>query len=232
MGELLEYIEKNLLTKQEKFCSIPEAEVSITWPPDTPKPFIRQYRIPQKWHDYVTTTVQSWFNEGIIESADFGCQVNNPLLTAPKKETDGSVSTSRCRVCIDIRAVNKKLLENDRFPLPIIEEIFELLSGSTVFSIIDLDAAYNRFPIRKEDRHLTAFTWNHTQYQFAGSPFGLRHLPGHFQRVMSSILGEFSQFYIDDIIIFSRSIEEHIRHVLTILNVLTKFSLPISSQKS
>ena len=232
---IIDHVHRNLQSGTERFCSLPEAQVSIRWPVGMAYPWIRQYRLPQRWKGFVTQTVQDWLSKGVIEKAPIGCPVNNPLLTAPKREQDGSISKERCRVCLDIRSINRGMLENDRFPLPVIDDMFELLAGATIFSILDLDAAYNRFPIKVEDRFKTAFTWEGKQYQFGGAPFGLKHLPGHFQRIMSSVLSKHRQFclvYIDDIIIFSPSTTEHLQHVRTVLDVLTELSLPINQLKS
>lgn len=214
------------------FCTLASSEVRIPVPSGQYS-YVRQYRTPYVWKDYVTETVTRWLDEGVIEKAAPGCPANNSLLCAPKREADGTISTTRCRVCIDIRGVNKLLPAMDNFPLPLIREIFEGLSGAEIYSVVDLDAAYNRLPVHLDDRVHVAFTWNNVQYWFKGAPFGLSFLPSHFCRVMSSILAEYSAFcrvYMDDIIIFSSSVELHAVHVQTVLQRLTGVNMRINSK--
>ena len=214
------------------FCTLESSLVYIPVPSGQFS-YVRQYKVPYVWREYVTHTIEQWFKDGVIELATPGCPGNNSLLCAAKRESDGTISTTRCRVCIDIRGVNKLLPAMDNFPLPVIKDIFECLSGAEVYSVIDLDAAYNRLLVNPTDRHHVAFTWNNTQYWFKGAPFGLSFLPSHFCRLMSVVLSEYNSFckvYMDDIIVYSSSMEAHIVHVRTILERLTQVNLRINSK--
>ncbi|KAH9250385.1 hypothetical protein BASA81_011792 [Batrachochytrium salamandrivorans] len=81
---------------------------------------------------------------GKVTDAPIGCQYNNPLLVVPKKDLEGKLS--KVRVCIDPRQLNKQL-QADRFPLPLIKDIFSFFANSKIFSTIDLEQAYLQLPI-------------------------------------------------------------------------------------
>ena len=102
-----------------------------------------------------------------------------------------------------------------------------------MFSTLDLRQAYHRFPIAEEDRHKTAFTWNNMQYQFRGAPFGLKILPSHFQRVMSMILYglDYARVFIDDIVVFSKTCDEHAAHLDEVLRRLNDAKLILNVDK-
>ncbi len=96
-----------------------------------------------------------------------------------------------------------------------------------------LKGSFHQFNVHGPHRNYLAFTWNQTQYRFRRGPFGLKALTGQFQRVMSDILGDlpFVRVYIDDIIIFSSSIEEHSSHLMMVLLRLNKHLLRIQPPK-
>jgi hypothetical protein len=98
---------------------------------------------------------------------------------------------------------------------------------------LDLKGSFHQFAVKREHRPLLAFTWNNKQYQFRRGSFGLKALAGQFQRVMSSILGDlpYVRVYIDDIIVFSNSITEHIVHVTEVLVRLNRFRLRVQPPK-
>ena len=137
------------------------------------------------------------------------------------------------RPCLDPRAINK-LLPDDKYPIPLIKDILESLSGATVMSTIDLKDAYHRFKIYEPDQPKTAFTWRGVQYMFVGAPFGLKPLSSKFQRVMNILFADISHFvlvFIDDIVVFSRSLDDHAVHVRTVIQRLTNANLLINIAK-
>ena len=185
------------------FCSLPEAEVHI--PTEHGKvTFRRQYPLPQSQRATIDAKLRAWLNNGVIEVVESPSTFNTPFFLVQKKDPTGAKTDFR--ICHDFRPLNA-LLPDDKWPLPLISEIFEALAGAQVFSTLDLWQAYHRFPIAVEDRHKTAFTWNGTQYQFRGAPFGLKTLPSHFQRVMAMLLRDldYARVFIDDVVVFSKS---------------------------
>ncbi|GJT28839.1 putative reverse transcriptase domain-containing protein [Tanacetum coccineum] len=139
-----------------------------------------------------------------------------PVLFVKKK--DGSF-----RMCIDYRELNKLTIKN-RYPLPRIDDLFDQLQGSSVYSKIDLRSGYHQLRIREEDIPITAFRTRYGHYEFQVMPFGLTNAPAVFMdlmnRVYKSYLDKFVIVFIDDILIYSKNKEEHGEHLKTILNLL------------
>ncbi|GJV77563.1 putative reverse transcriptase domain-containing protein [Tanacetum coccineum] len=139
-----------------------------------------------------------------------------PVLFVKKK--DGSF-----RICIDYRELNKLTIKN-RYPLPRIDDLFDQLQGSSVYSKIDLRSGYHQLRIREEDIPITAFRTRYGHYEFQVMPFGLTNAPAVFMDLMNRVckpyLDKFVIVFIDDILIYSKNKEEHGEHLKTILNLL------------
>lgn len=156
---------------------------------------------------------------GLIEPSrsPFGA----PVLFVQKK--DGSL-----RMCIDYRALNKVTVR-DRYPLPRIDDLMDKLTGCTVFSSLDLQSGYHQIRITEQDVPKTAFLTPMGQYQFKVLCFGLSNAPATFQRVMNEIfqpyIGKFVLVYLDDILIMSRTPEEHEHHLRLVLQKLREHKL-------
>ncbi|GKD38356.1 putative reverse transcriptase domain-containing protein, partial [Tanacetum coccineum] len=139
-----------------------------------------------------------------------------PVLFVKKK--DGSF-----RMCIDYRELNKLTIKN-RYPLPRIDDLFDQLQGSSVYSKIDLRSGYHQLCIREEDIPITVFRTRYGHYEFQVMPFGLTNAPAVFMDLMNRVckpyLDKFVIVFIDDILIYSKNKEEHGEHLKTILNLL------------
>ncbi|GJT07290.1 putative reverse transcriptase domain-containing protein [Tanacetum coccineum] len=139
-----------------------------------------------------------------------------PVLFVKKK--DGSF-----RMCIDYRELNKLTVKN-RYPLPRIDDLFDQLQGSSVYSKIDLRSGYHQLRIREEDIPITAFRTRYGHYEFQVMPFGLTNAPAVFMDLMNRVckpyLDKFVIVFIDDILIYSNNKEEHERHLKIILELL------------
>ncbi|SAL96444.1 hypothetical protein, partial, partial [Absidia glauca] len=155
---------------------------------------------------------------------------NSPLTLAPKKNADGT--KSKKRPCLDPRHINS-LLPDDKYPLPLIKDIFAQLKDARVFSTLDLKNAFHRFKIAKEDRHKTTFTHRGIQFMFKGCPFGLKPLSSKFQRVTALLLEDmpFATSFIDDIVVFSNTMDDHAIHVKQVINKLTSVNLILNPDK-
>ncbi|GJT65031.1 putative reverse transcriptase domain-containing protein [Tanacetum coccineum] len=144
-----------------------------------------------------------------------------PVLFVKKK--DGSF-----RMCIDYRELNKLTVKN-RYPLPRIDDLFDQLQGSCVYSKIDLRSGYHQLRIREEDIPITAFRTRYGHYEFQVMPFGLTNAPAVFMDLMNRVckpyLDKFVIVFIDDILIYSKSKEEHEEHLKIILGLLKKEQL-------
>nr|GEZ35008.1 putative reverse transcriptase domain-containing protein [Tanacetum cinerariifolium] len=144
-----------------------------------------------------------------------------PVLFVKKK--DGSF-----RMCIDYRELNKLTIKN-RYPLPRIDDLFDQLQGSSVYSKIDLRSGYHQLRVREEDIPKTAFRTRYGHYEFRVMPFGLTNAPAVFidlmNRVCKPYLDKFVIVFIDDILIYSKDEKEHEEHLKAILELLKKEEL-------
>ena len=148
-----------------------------------------------------------------------------------KKDTEGNYTDFR--QCGDYRPLNLETTL-DRYPLPGIEDIFNQMGGAVIFSKLDLRSGYHQMPLRPEDRAKTAF-WgaNRVLWEWLVVPFGLKNAPPYFQRRMDEVLRDlpFCRCYIDDIVIWSQNLHQHLQHVQTVFERLRKAGLKVHPGK-
>ena len=144
-----------------------------------------------------------------------------PFLFVKKK--DGSL-----RLCKDYRQMNRATIRN-QYSLPRIDELFDQLQGSRVYSKIDLRSGYHQLKVRENDVSKTAFRKRYGHYEFLVMPFGLTNAPAAFMdlmnRVFSPYLDKFVIVFIDDILVYSGSPEEHAEHLWIVLQILRERQL-------
>lgn len=157
----------------------------------------------------------------------FGSPYGAPVIFVKKK--DGTK-----RLCVDYRALNNITIR-ERFPLPLIDDLFDALAGAKCFSSLDLCSGYHQLLVNPEDVEKTAFVTPFGQYAWRVMPFGLTNAPATFQRMMNEvflpILNRSVVVYLDDILVFSRTEREHADHLREVLLLLRKHKLIAKASK-
>ncbi|KAJ0874305.1 putative nucleotidyltransferase, Ribonuclease H [Helianthus annuus] len=177
------------------------------------------YRLAPGELQELSNQLQELLDRGFIwpSSSPWGAQV----LFVKKK--DGSF-----RMCIDYRELNKVTIKN-RYPLPCIDDLFDQLQGSSFYSKIDLRSGYHQVRVGEEDFPKTAFRTGYGHYEFLVMPFGSTNAPAVFMDLMNCVckpyLDDFVIVFMDDILIYSKSKEDHERHQRLILELLRKEQL-------
>ncbi|GJR39286.1 putative reverse transcriptase domain-containing protein [Tanacetum coccineum] len=177
------------------------------------------YRLAPSKMKELSEQLQELSDKGFIRpsSSPWGA----PVLFVKKK--DGSF-----RMCIDYRELNKLTVKN-RYPLPRIDDLFDQLQGSSVYSKIDLRSGYHQLRVRDEDIPKTAFRTRYGHYEFQVMPFGLTNAPAVFMDLMNRVckpyLDKFVIVFIDDILVYSKNKQEHKEHLKLILELLKKEEL-------
>ncbi len=149
------------------------------------------------------------------------------VLFVPKKDEG-------LRLCVDYRGLNKFTIKN-RHPLPLISETLDRLSGSKVFTKMDLKDPYHRLRIREDDEWKTAFRTRYGHFEYMIMPFGLANAPATFQayinRALAGYVNVFCVVYLDDILVYSETPKLHRGHVRKVLERLRKFQLFVNLKK-
>ncbi|XP_077251803.1 uncharacterized protein LOC143891031 [Tasmannia lanceolata] len=196
-----------------------ELEFSIELVPGANPISKRPYRMAPIELEELKKQLQELLDKGFIRPSvsPWGA----PVLFVKKK--DGSM-----RLCIDYRELNNVTIKN-KYPLPRIDDLFDQLQGAMYFSKIDLRSGYHQLKVKKEDVPKTAFRTRYGHYEFIVMPFGLTNAPAVFMDLMNRVfhdyLDKFVVVFIDDILVYSKSREEHEEHLKIILQTLRQKKL-------
>ena len=191
------------------------------------KPVHQQpYRAGPTQREHEKKEVEKMLKAGVIEPST--SEWAAPVVFAPKK--DGTL-----RFCVDYRRLNAVTLR-DSYPIPRMDECIDSLGDAQIFSTLDFNSGYWQVTIDESDKEKTAFVTHQGLFQFTRMPFGLRNAPATFQRaidiILSSVKWQYCIVYIDDVIIFSKSIGDHFDHLNEVLTLLGDAGLSIRLNKS
>lgn len=191
--------------------------------------YTKPYRLPNSQKDEVAKQINKMLENNIIEEAK--SEWNSPVLLVPKKSCNDD---KKWRLVIDYRKVNNAI-QNDRFELGNIEDIIDSLAGAKYFTHLDLSQGYYQCEIDSESRPITAFTTASGQFQMTRLPMGLKISPSTFSRLMtvamSGLCMEKCLIYLDDIIIFGKTLNEHNKNLISIFERLRGVNLKLNPSK-
>jgi len=190
-----------------------------------PKKF-KIYPLTQAQRDTLDKYVEDFISKGFIRESK--SPAGYPVFYVPKP--DGGL-----RLCVDYRHLNEITIKN-AYTLPLIQELRDRLQGARWFTKFDIPSAFHRIRIKEGDEWKTAFRTHKGHYEYLVIPFGLTNAPATFQAYINNVLREYIDIfvcvYIDDILIYSRTIEEHVEHVRKVLRALRKYNLRLKPSKS
>ena len=183
----------------------------------------KPYPIAMKNYQWVKEEIEKLLTAKVIHSSRSSWSA--PIIVVPKG--DGGK-----HLVINYRVLNK-VSRNFTWPMPKVEDIFSKLNGATYFTTLDLRAGYHHIPLDKPSIPKTAFNSPFGKYEYIKVPFGLAQAPAYFQELMTGILMDFNFAiaYLDDIIIFSKTLQEHLSHIRKVFEKLWSAKLSMKMSK-
>lgn len=189
---------------------------------------IRPYRVSEQDNEKIGQQITRLKAMGLISESN--SPYSFPVVLTNKKDEG-----QRTRLCVDYRQLNKTTI-TESYPFPLIEELTDRIRDCKFFSTLDVASGFYHIQVQAEDRNKTAFVTMHGKYEWNVMPFGLKNAPVIFQRAIHRILQNyklttFAVNYIDDILIFSTSEDEHMQHLTKVLNALDTEKIKLKESK-
>lgn len=192
--------------------------------------YCKMYRYPKIHEEEIERQIKDMLDQKIIK--DSNSPYNSPLWIVPKKIDNSNIK--KWRIVIDYRKLNEITID-DKFPIPNIDSILDKLGRAQYFTTLDLAKGFHQIMVKQEDQKKTAFSTPFGHYEYTRMPFGLKNAPATFQRLINSVLkdhiNKICVVYLDDILIFSTSLQEHIVNINKIFDKLRIANLKIQIDK-
>lgn len=191
----------------------------------------KSYPYPVAYKEEVEKQIEKLLADGIIRPSR--SPWNSPVWIVPKK-MDAS-GEKKFRLVIDYRKLNEKTI-SDTYPMPEISNILDQLGGNQYFTTLDLASGFHQIEMDPRDIEKTAFSINYGKYEYTRMPFGLKNAPAIFQRGMDDVLrkhiGKRCYVYMDDVVVFGKTLEEHLENLKIVLETLQSANLKVQLDKS
>ena len=184
------------------------------------------YRVPYAARQIIDDHVQKLLRQGVVEQSH--SPWSSPVILVKKS------SSNEFRFCVDFRKINN-VIKKDLYPIPRIDDTLENLQGASIFTTLDMKNSFHQIPLAENSREYTAFRTISGNYQFRSVPQGLNVSSAAFTRAcniaFTSQIGKFMYAYIDDLVVYSKSFDEHLEQLEEILNQIEKCGFKLGINK-
>lgn len=203
--------------------------------PGTVPVYCKEYDIKRHMQGYYDEKMDEWLKSGVVELFDVarhvppeeptkGVSWHHSLMCSLTRTPSGVVTKSR--ICSDVKKHNAHTVP-DNYPLPRITDLYQRFANCVIFSEFDLKSFYHQIQMSANSIHKTCFSHRGRRYVFRGTPFGISSLPAHAQRLMDTVFADmdFVFCYLDNILVGSSSVEEHVEHCRLVLERCSKWNM-------